>query len=33
LKSRGFTDEEFNLLISVNPSKALSIHKDESLPE
>ena len=25
LKSRGFTDEEFNLLISVNPSKAFSI--------
>ena len=25
LKSRGFTDDEFNLLISVNPSKAFSI--------
>ncbi len=25
LKSHGFTDEEFNLLISVNPSKAFSI--------
>jgi len=26
LKSKGFTDEEFNLLISVNPSKAFLIH-------
>ena len=25
LKSRGFTDDEFNLLVSVNPSKAFSI--------
>lgn len=25
LKSRGFTDEEFNLLVSVNPSKAFGI--------
>jgi phosphotriesterase-related protein len=25
LKSQGFTDEEFNLLVSVNPSKAFSI--------
>lgn len=25
LKSRGFTDDEFNMLISVNPSKAFSI--------
>ena len=25
LKSRGFTDEEFNLLVSVNPSKAFTI--------
>ncbi|MDH5474568.1 MAG: phosphotriesterase, partial [Cyclobacteriaceae bacterium] len=25
LKSRGFTDDEFNLLISANPSKAFSI--------
>ena len=25
LKSRGFTDEEFNLLVSINPSKAFNI--------
>ncbi len=33
LKSRGFTDEEFKLLIRANPSKALAIDQDESLPE
>ncbi len=33
LKSRGFTDEEFKLLIRANPSKALSIDWDEPLPD
>jgi phosphotriesterase-related protein len=31
LRSRGFTDEELNLLISVNPSKAFSINIKEGI--
>ena len=27
LRSKGFTEDEINLLISVNPSKAYTIHK------
>ncbi len=33
LKSQGFTDDEFNLLISVNPSKAFSIKVRKYLPD